>query len=99
MYSSVLCHSYYDVIDYYIIITGADPYCIVKCGGKKATTHCQRNTLDPKFDTRVSFYINDRTTDAVIQVCMCVCVSVRACMFGYTCIVIHHHYRSGILTY
>jgi len=49
-------------------MTGADPYCIAKCGGKKAQTHCVRGTLDPKFDSRVSFYVTDRATDIVIQV-------------------------------
>ena len=89
---SVVCHGCYGIVDYYII-TGADPYCIVKCGGKKATTHCQRSSLDPKFDTRVSFYITDRTTDAVIQVCLsvfvCACVmcvhDVYACMHACMC--------------
>ena len=61
------CLHRYDII-------GADPYCIVKCGGKKATTHCVRNTLDPKFDTRVSFYVSDRTTEAVIQVYVYMCI-------------------------
>ena len=69
---------------------GADPYCIVKCGGKKATTHCVRNTLEPKFDSRVSFYVTDRTTDVVIQVCcvhICVCVCV--CMCVCICVCVH----------
>ena len=73
----------YILLHHYDVVIGADPYCIVKCGGKKTTTHCQRNTLDPKFDTRVSFYVNDRTTEAVIQVC------VRVCMLCAICVCVH----------
>ena len=46
-----------------------------------------RNTLDPKFDARVSFYVTDRTTDAVIQVCVCMCVRV-VCM-RVVCVYVH----------
>ena len=54
---------------YYPIFSGADPYCIVKCGRKKVTTPVIKNTLNPTFSSKVNFYIsNPATTEVTVQV-------------------------------
>ena len=53
----------------YMILAGADPYCIVKCGRKKVATPVIRNTLNPTFGTKVNFYIsNPASTEVTVQV-------------------------------
>ena len=54
---------------YYPIFSGADPYCIVKCGRKKVKTPVIKNTLNPTFSSKVNFYIsNPATTEVTVQV-------------------------------
>jgi len=48
---------------------GADPYCIVKCGRSKATTPVKKDTLDPSFASKVTFFVKKPdTTFIVVQV-------------------------------
>ena len=54
---------------FHLIIPGADPYCIVKCGRQKAVTPVIKNTLNPTFGTKVNFYIsNPAATEVTVQV-------------------------------
>jgi len=50
---------------------GADPYCIVKVGRQKAVTPVKKNTLEPKFNTSVQFFLaRPETAEVSVEVCM-----------------------------
>ena len=60
---------------------GADPYCIVKCGRSKATTPVKKDTLDPSFASKVTFFVKKPdTTFIVVQVCVIMCVWMCGCV-------------------
>ncbi len=51
------------------LVLGADPYCIVKCGGSKAVVPTKKNTLNPNFNCRVQFFIsNPASAEVVVEV-------------------------------
>lgn len=59
---------------------GADPYCIVKCGRSKATTPVKKDTLDPSFASKVTFFVKKPdTTFIVVQVCVIMCMWMCEC--------------------
>ena len=52
-----------------VLVPGADPYCIVKCGRSKAVTPVKKNTLAPSFNARVQFFVNNpATTEVTVEV-------------------------------
>lgn len=52
-----------------LVGAGADPYCIVKCGGSKAVVPTKKNTLNPNFNCRVQFFIsNPASAEVVVEV-------------------------------
>ena len=60
---------------------GADPYCIVKCGRSKATTPVKKDTLDPSFAYKVTFFVKKPdTTFIVVQGCVFMCVWMCGCV-------------------
>ncbi|CAB4034976.1 calpain-5-like, partial [Paramuricea clavata] len=46
----------------------ADPYCIIKCAGRKVTTPVQNDTLNPKFNAGGLFYVRNINGEVVIDV-------------------------------
>ena len=76
----------YSVCLIYLVPPGADPYCIVKCGRQKAETPVIKNTLNPTFGSKVTFYVsNPAATEVTVQVRGCgrvdVCVHMLVCVF------------------
>ena len=58
-----------------LIITGADPYCKVTCGGSTVGTSIRKDTLDPAFDTQLVFYVKN-PEDATVKVQVSIMYSV-----------------------
>ena len=47
---------------------GADPYCVIRCGGRKVKTPVHNDTLNPKFNAGGLFYVRNINTSIAIDV-------------------------------
>ena len=77
-----------------LVPPGADPYCIVKCGRQKAETPVIKNTLNPTFGSKVTFYIsNPAATEVTVQVRgsgrVDVCARMFVCVFVSVFVCVH----------
>ena len=50
------------------LLPGADPYCVIRCDGRKVTTPVQNDTLNPKFNAGGLFYVRNINGEIVIDV-------------------------------
>ena len=56
-----------------LLLSETDPYCIVKCEGKEYRTPVCRNTIDPVWKWRLTFYRKSGNTDIEVEVTIQLC--------------------------
>jgi len=44
------------IVQHLDLVSGADPYCIIKCEGEKITSSVKKDTVNPEWNTSAIFF-------------------------------------------